>query len=62
MVDFNRFMRDEGAATAIEYALIATFISIAAIYGMSALGISLANMFTFVASVLEDTLAAIGPA
>jgi len=53
-------MRDEGAATAIEYALIATFVSIAAIFAMSALGIRLSNMFTFVSSILDDALAAVG--
>ncbi len=60
MIDPISLMRDEEAATAIEYALIATFVSIAAIYAMSALGISLGNMFTFVATILDDALAAIG--
>ncbi|MGI9423112.1 MAG: Flp family type IVb pilin [Hyphomicrobiaceae bacterium] len=36
-----RFGRDERGATAIEYALIATFIGIALILGMSDLGVAL---------------------
>lgn len=60
MIDPIGLMRDEGAATAIEYALIATFVSIAAIYAMSALGITLGNMFSFVAIILDDALEAVG--
>lgn len=60
MIGLISLMRDEGAATAIEYALIATFVSIAAIYAMSALGITLGNMFSFVAIILDDALEAVG--
>lgn len=60
MIDLNRLMRNEEAATAIEYALIATFVSLAAIYAMSALGVTLGNMFTFVSTVLNEALMAAG--
>ncbi len=51
---------DEGRATAVEYALIATFVSIAAVFGMSALGITLTNMFSFLAKTLDNALKAVG--
>lgn len=55
-----RLRDDECGATAIEYSLIATFISIAAIFGMSALGINLAAMFNFLAQTLENGLQSVG--
>jgi pilus assembly protein Flp/PilA len=54
------FLYDESGATAVEYALIATFVSIAAIFGMSALGTSLSGMFSYISGVLDDALAAVG--
>lgn len=42
---FTRFMKDESGATAIEYGLIATLISVALIGGASALGGQLNNRF-----------------
>jgi pilus assembly protein Flp/PilA len=44
--------KNEDGATAIEYALIASIISIAAISAMSLVGTSLINTFTKVASKL----------
>jgi pilus assembly protein Flp/PilA len=41
----QRFIRDEAAATAIEYAMIAGFISIAIVAGLRAIGQSLQNKF-----------------
>jgi len=46
-------VEDEAGATAVEYSLIAVFISIAAIVSMKALGVELAELFTDVSSVLE---------
>lgn len=40
-----KFWRDEEGATAIEYALIAALIAVAAIAGMNALGGGLKNIF-----------------
>ena len=42
------FLRDESGATAIEYALIATFISIAIIAAAQSIGTKLTNTFTSV--------------
>ena len=42
---FARFASDRSGATAIEYALIATLISVAIIVGATALGVQLDVMF-----------------
>jgi len=42
----NRFVEDKAGATAIEYALIATFIGVALITVMSSLGTSLSTTFS----------------
>jgi len=42
---FNRFLKNESGATAIEYGLIATFIAVAIIIGVRALGIDLNGVF-----------------
>lgn len=44
--------KDRSGATAVEYALIATFISIAAIVGMDLAGPSIANLFEWTNSQL----------
>ena len=41
----RRFLQDQGGATAIEYALIASGVSIAIVAGVSALGSSIMNVF-----------------
>lgn len=46
----RRFGRDEAGTTAIEYGLIATFIAVAIIVGVRALGIDLNAVFTNVAA------------
>ncbi|MHA1536099.1 MAG: Flp family type IVb pilin [Alphaproteobacteria bacterium] len=60
MGDIIRLLGDERGATAVEYALIATFVSIAAIFAMNALGVSLADMFVGLGKTLDDALAAVG--
>ncbi len=52
MSEFIRLMRDEMGATAVEYSLIVALISMAAIYALSALGVSLSDLFTLVSSKL----------
>jgi len=49
----TRFVQDESGATAVEYSLIAVFISIAAISGMSALGVTMKELFNDISSVLD---------
>ena len=45
-------MRDDGGATAIEYALIAALIAVAAIAAFSLVGTDLSNTFSSIASQL----------
>ena len=47
-----RVMRDDGGVTAIEYALIAALIAVAAIAAFSLVGTNLSNTFSLVASKL----------
>lgn len=47
---FYRFAADEGGATAIEYALIASFISMAIVTSATNVGTSLDSTFTSVNS------------
>lgn len=47
-----RLFKDESGATAIEYGLIASLISVAAIAAMTALGTQLSTVFTTVQSSL----------
>ncbi|KGF70144.1 pilus assembly protein [Hoeflea sp. BAL378] len=42
---FERFVKDESGATAIEYGLIAALISVALITGATTLGNTLSNQF-----------------
>ena len=48
--------RDERGATAIEYALIASLISIAAIAGFTAVGDELINLFGYVSDEAVGTI------
>jgi len=50
---FNKLLRDEQGATAIEYGLIAALIAVAAITAMQGLGNSLNDTFTTVSSELN---------
>jgi pilus assembly protein Flp/PilA len=50
---FSLFIKDESGATAIEYGLIASLISVAAIVAFSAVGTQLSAVFNFVAGQLS---------
>jgi pilus assembly protein Flp/PilA len=49
----TRFLKDEGAATAIEYGLIAAGISLAIIAAVNGLGSKLSSKFTAINSSLK---------
>ncbi len=49
---FDKFVKDESGATAIEYGLIAALVSVAAIAALTSLGGSLTNIFTVVDNAL----------
>lgn len=51
---FNKMLRDEQGATAIEYGLIAALIAVAAITAMGTLGNELTTTFTTVSDELAD--------
>ena len=50
---FNKLLRDEQGATAIEYGLIAALIAVAAITAMQSLGSELNTTFNTVSSELS---------
>ena len=50
---FNKLLRDEQGATAIEYGLIAALIAVAAITAMGTLGNQLSTTFGRVASEMN---------
>ena len=52
-ISFRRFVRDEGGATAIEYAMIASGVSIVIAGTVLALGSTVTDMFTSVATALK---------
>ena len=49
----NRFAKDESAATAIEYGLIAGLIAVVIITAVTSVGTSLTSKFNAVASALQ---------
>ena len=49
---------DEEGATAVEYGLIAALISIAAIFAMTSMGMSLQSMFQAVADKIDGAIQA----
>jgi pilus assembly protein Flp/PilA len=51
---FARFIKDESGATAIEYGLIASLISIAAIVAFKSVGTKLQSTFNDVANNLSS--------
>ena len=57
---FNRFVREEQGQDLIEYALLATFISLVASAGATLAGISLDNWYTAVSTSI-DGMAALVP-
>jgi pilus assembly protein Flp/PilA len=50
---FRRLMKSEKGATAIEYALIASLIAVAAIAGMTTVGTNIQAVMTNVATALN---------
>jgi pilus assembly protein Flp/PilA len=50
---FNRFLKDESGATAIEYGLIAALIALAIIGGATLVGTSLSEKFTEIGNTLD---------
>ena len=56
LATFNRLIKEDEGATAIEYGLIAGLVSVAAITALQAMGGSLENMFTFVSEELDDAV------
>jgi len=50
---FVRFIKDQSGATAIEYGLIAAFISIAIIGALTTIGTNLDTTYTTVANALR---------
>jgi pilus assembly protein Flp/PilA len=52
---FNKLLRDEQGATAIEYGLIAALIAVAAITAMQSLGSELQTTFSTVSTELADS-------
>jgi pilus assembly protein Flp/PilA len=51
---FNKLLRDEAGATAIEYGLIAALIAVAAITAMQSLGNNLSTTFNTVSTKLSS--------
>ena len=51
---FNKLIRDEQGATAIEYGLIAALIAVAAITAMNSLGNQLTGTFNTTASKMAE--------
>lgn len=51
---FNRFVRDESGATAIEYGLIAALVAVAIITALQTMKNSLNNTFGKVANTLNN--------
>jgi pilus assembly protein Flp/PilA len=49
---FSNLLRDESGVTAIEYALIAALIAVAAIAAFTLVGTNLSNTFTTIANKL----------
>ncbi len=53
----NRLVRDEGGATSIEYALIATLIGMAIVTSLLATGSSVGDLYTTWGTRVVDALA-----
>ena len=51
---FNRFLKNESGATAIEYGLIAALIAVVIITGVSAIGTNLGTKFNTIASNISS--------
>ncbi len=53
MKELSRFIKDEKAATAIEYALIASGIAVAIVTAVNGLGTTLGSRFTTINTSLK---------
>ena len=53
---FGKFLRDESAATAIEYSLIAALIGVGIITAAGALGTSLTGVFENISEELDGAV------
>ena len=51
---FNRFIKDESGATAIEYGLIAALVAVMIIAGLQVIGPELRNTFNSVGTALVN--------
>ena len=56
MTFFNKLIRDEDGATAIEYGLIAALIAVACITAIGSAGGSVANIFNQIAGALSGSV------
>lgn len=54
MTLFNRFLKDESGATAIEYALIAALVAVAIIGALELLGTGITDTFNTVKDKLNE--------
>jgi pilus assembly protein Flp/PilA len=50
----RRFSKDTCGATAIEYGLIVALITLAAVLGMQAVGLSLSNFYTNLSAQMDE--------
>jgi pilus assembly protein Flp/PilA len=55
---FNRFVKDESGATAIEYGLIAALVAVMIIGGLQIIGTQIQSAFNSVGQALTDANAA----
>lgn len=54
MTIFQRFLRDDSGATAIEYGLIAALVAVALIAGLGTLGNTLNGTFSNIANTVSN--------
>ena len=52
----RRFLRDEGGATAIEYAFLASLVAIAILIALQALGTTLSSTFQEVSTKMNNAI------
>ncbi len=53
MMSVFTFLHDETGATAIEYGLVAAFISLAGIFALQAMGTNISSFFSSVSSTID---------
>lgn len=54
-MSLSNFLNDESGATAIEYGLIASLVSVAIISALGVLGANLSDTFTNVSTILQSS-------